>query len=224
MSWFRNKNNKIVTSKYSGLKVVFCIPGNSFSGAFLSCWSNLVKVMSSYNIDWELIRGYQPNIYNVRNELAGLALKNDLDKIMWIDSDIVFSPNDFLKLLDCNVDIISGLYIVQMENQRKMNMSQIRTQSRGDYYYAAISEAGSFLKVSDVKSLDIFTVKSNGMGFMLMNKKVLTSIGDRWFNPINNREIISEDISFQIKARELGYKSYVNPKVVVGHEKGITLI
>ena len=143
---------------------------------------------------------------------------------MWIDSDIIFSPNDFFKLLNHNVDIISGLYIAQMEDDHKMNMSQMRTKSRGDYYYAAISESGTFLKVSDIKSLNVFTVRSNGMGFMLINKKVFTNMKNMWFNPMDNKQIISEDISFQTRAKGLGYKSYVNPKVIVGHEKGITLI
>lgn len=218
MGWFRENRNSI------RLKIIFCIPGYSFSGKFLSCWTNLIQKLSEENIDWELVRGYQPNIYRVRNELVEIALTKDFDKIMWIDSDIIFSPNDFFKLLNHNVDIISGLYIAQMEDDHRMNMSQMRTKSRGDYYYAAISESGTFLKVSDIKSLNVFTVRSNGMGFMLINKKVFTNMKNMWFNPMDNKQIISEDISFQTRAKGLGYKSYIDPSILVGHEKGIILI
>jgi len=207
------------------MKIIFCIPGNNFSGKFLSCWTNLIQEMTSKGIDWKLIRGYQPNIYRVRNQLAEMALNEDFDRIMWIDSDIIFSPDDFFKLLNHNLlpDIISGLYMAQMENEYEIDMSELRLKSRGDYYYAAISESATFLKVSDVKSLNIFTVRSNGMGFMLTSKKVFTDIGNMWFNPLDKGKIISEDISFQIKARELGYKSYVDPNIIVGHEKGVIL-
>ena len=37
----------------------------------------------------------------------------DYDYIMWIDSDIVFKPEQFFKLLDHDRDIISGLYMMQ---------------------------------------------------------------------------------------------------------------
>ena len=205
------------------MKVVFCIPGNSFSGKFLSCWTDLTRKMTSKGIGWKLIRGYQPNIYRVRNELTEMALNEGFDRIMWIDSDIIFSSNDFFKLLNHKFDIISGLYMVQMEDEKEIDMSELRVKSRGDYYYAAISESGTFLKVSDIKSLNIFTVRSNGMGFMLINKKVFTDIGNMWFNPLDKGKIISEDISFQTKARELGYKSYVDPSIIVGHEKGVIL-
>ena len=77
------------------MKVVFCIPGNSFSGKFLSCWTNFIQEVTSKGIEWKLIRGYQPNIYRVRNELTEMALNEDFDRIMWIDSDIIFSSNDF---------------------------------------------------------------------------------------------------------------------------------
>jgi len=205
------------------MKVVFCIPGNSFSGKFLSCWTDLTRKMTSKGIGWKLIRGYQPNIYRVRNELTEMALNEDFDRIMWIDSDIIFSSNDFFKLLNHKFDIISGLYMAQMENEHEIDMSELRVKSRGDYYYAAISESGTFLKVSDIKSLNIFTVRSSGMGFMLINKRVFTDIGNMWFNPSDKGKIISEDISFQTKARELGYKSYVDPSIIVGHEKGVIL-
>jgi len=205
------------------MKIIFCIPGNSFSGKFLSCWTNFIQEVTSKGIEWKLIRGYQPNIYRVRNELTEMALNEDFDRIMWIDSDIIFSSNDFFKLLNHKFDIISGLYMAQMENEHEIDMSELRVKSRGDYYYAAISESGTFLKVSDIKSLNIFTVRSNGMGFMLINKKVFTDIGNMWFNPSDKGKIISEDISFQTKARELGYKSYVDPSIIVGHEKGVIL-
>jgi len=205
------------------MKVVFCIPGNNFSGKFLSCWTTLIQEMTSKGINWKLIRGYQPNIYRVRNELAKMALNEGFDKIMWIDSDIIFSSNDFFKLLNHKFDIISGLYMAQMEGEYEIDMSELRVKARGDYYYAAISESRTFLKVSEVKSLNIFTVRSNGMGFMLINKRVFTDIGNMWFNPVDKGRIISEDISFQIKARELGYKSYVDPSIIVGHEKKVIL-
>jgi hypothetical protein len=38
--------------------------------------------------------------------------KLDYDYMLWIDSDIIFKPEDFIKLLQMEVDIASGLYLM----------------------------------------------------------------------------------------------------------------
>ena len=37
----------------------------------------------------------------------------DYDYIMWIDSDILFTPEQFVRLLSHDVDIVSGLYLME---------------------------------------------------------------------------------------------------------------
>ena len=54
-------------------------------------------------------------IYDSRNRLAGYAVETEADYILWLDSDMVFSPDTLermLKTLDEHpeIDILSGLY------------------------------------------------------------------------------------------------------------------
>ena len=95
----------------------------------------------------------------------------------------------------------------------------------------------------------LIQVWTNGMGWMLVKKGVFEAIrdkGNRWDNPfmsetlldkklnINNEFIADneaiyrnaamvEDVSFQQNALELGFKSYVDPLIHVGHEKSLIL-
>ncbi len=103
------------------MKILFCLPGREFSGRFLQCWTNLLGYC--YNNGHSVIysQKYSCNIYYARNMCLGgniLAGENqkpfgnklDYDYMMWIDSDIVFTPQQFQKLLDHKEDIVSGIY------------------------------------------------------------------------------------------------------------------
>ena len=66
---------------------------------------------------------------------------------------------------------------------------------------------------------ELVEVKANGMGWMLVKRGVFEKI-DKPFDPEGLR---GEDITFQMKASEQGFRSYVDPSVVVGHEKSFIL-
>ena len=89
------------------MKIIFCVPGNNFSNTFLKCWTNLTRELHKRDIEYELLSNYIPNVYKVRSMLLGADQKfglyqepwqgkKEYDYIMWIDSDQVFEPNDFL--------------------------------------------------------------------------------------------------------------------------------
>lgn len=76
--------------------VVFCLPGDSFSGTFLECWSNLLAECLRHNIVPIISRRCSCNIYFVRNMCLGADVsrgkdqkpfdgKIDYDYLMWID-------------------------------------------------------------------------------------------------------------------------------------------
>ncbi len=106
------------------LTVVFCIPGNSFSGRFLECWTNLLAWCLRNGVKPVLSRKYSCNIYYARNLLVGGDVRRgpgqkpfngqiQYSHIMWIDSDILFTPEQFARLLGHDADIVSGIYLME---------------------------------------------------------------------------------------------------------------
>ena len=199
------------------MKVVFCIPGNNFSNRFLKCWTNLTRELHKRDIEYELLSHYLPNVYKVRSFLLGADRtfgqyqapwqgKKDYDYIMWIDSDQVFEPNDFFKLLEHDKDIVSGLYLRKPKGD---NLSDIPV------FFACFSAPDKGLFTNEVNG-ELRTVYANGMGWMLVKKEVFEDV-EKPFDQTYSEQ--SEDIIFQVKAREKGYKSYVLPDVILGHEK-----
>jgi hypothetical protein len=88
----------------------------------------LLVELPKHNIQWGLSQKYHVNRYFVCNSCLGGSStggknqkpfqgKVDYDYLMWIDSDQVFKPEDFLNLLkkaqETKVSILSGLYLMQ---------------------------------------------------------------------------------------------------------------
>ena len=133
---------------------------------------------------------------------------------MWIDSDQVFEPNDFFKLLEHDKDIVSGLYLRKPQGD---TLDDIPIE------FACFNEDGKRLYTNEVNG-ELRKVWSNGMGWMLIKKGVFEKIEYPWFGPIiTGLGFHGEDVSFQIRAKDVGFESYVDTSIVVGHEKGVIL-
>ncbi|MBN2407269.1 MAG: hypothetical protein JXJ19_06195 [Elusimicrobia bacterium] len=148
--------------------------------------------------------------------------KIDYEYIMWIDSDIIFTPQQMIRLLSHDKDIVSGVYMMD-----------------GGEYFAAVKDwdekyfkkYGSFrfLTSEDIKnSGNLLEVSYAGMGFMLVKKGVFESLTYPWFRPLEKRigkitDFTMEDVSFCLRARDKGFKVYIDPRVRVGHDKKVVL-
>ena len=124
----KNYQKEIARVHERNRTVVFCLPGKEFSGIFLQSFIKLIYWCWQNGINAHVRTEYAPNIYSVRNvllELGRLTPLNEMDTpfggnlqydyTMWIDSDMVFEPEDFKRLLDARKDIVSGLTQITTE-------------------------------------------------------------------------------------------------------------
>ena len=64
-------------------------------------FANSIATLTSYGIEGVEISlrfNLGSLIYSSRNQLAGFAVGEDADLIMWFDSDMVFNPDTLLRL------------------------------------------------------------------------------------------------------------------------------
>ena len=195
------------------MKIVFCIPGINFSNRFLESWTNLIQMLPP-DIEWYLNVGYTPNIFSNRQHLLNRAKMYNADYYMWIDSDQVFKPHQFFKLLRYNKDIVSGIYL-----------KQVNYDSTSSETYACTTLDGKSLteEIRKNNKERLIEVTGNGMGFMLTKSSVFNDLDSPFSspNPVNG---FSEDIYFQVKAlKEKSIKSYIDLDMLIGHEKTFVL-
>tara|TARA_Y100000310_G_C20536738_1_gene741241 strand:+ start:498 stop:1085 length:588 start_codon:yes stop_codon:yes gene_type:complete len=190
------------------MKVAFCIPGNNFSGWFLENWTSLIQSIPD-QIEWKLFRGYKANIFRIRQDLLEWAREWNPDYYMWIDSDSNFNSTDFYKLIDHDKDIVSGVYLLRDAYKAK--------KKYGEAPFAChMLNEDRWLTTADIRDkTDLIQVRANGMGWMLVKAKAMNAIKE----PFKADGERSEDIIFQERVFDLDFNSYIDPNIIIGHEK-----
>ena len=227
------KRRRKITAKPT-TTVVFCLPGRSFSKLFLESWSELLVWCGRNNINPLLSFAYDSNVYYVRSRCLGASVDRgitqkpfnstiDYHYIMWIDSDMVFSPEHFEGLLNMKSDVACGIY-------KMADNKQYATVENWDIEYYKQNGSFEFLNEDNIKTKPRYiSVDYSGMGWMLVKKGVIESIEYPWFAPVwqdfgnNIKEFTSEDVAFCRRVKEQGYDIIVDTSLVIGHEKSWVL-
>lgn len=211
----------------NSVNVVFCIPGQSFSNTFLQCWTDLLLYCPTFGVKPICpVFPYISNVYISRNVCLlgnpgdGVHQKPfrgriDYDFMMWIDSDSVFTPDDFKRLLSLmltnqHIHILSGVYMHGSEEA-----------------ITTINSEGTLITPEELQSYpELKDVPFTGMGFMMVRRGVFEYLPYPWFIPIlktddqgNVIDIMGDDVAFCERAQRLGFKTWITPTVKIGHEK-----
>lgn len=151
-------------------------------------------------------------VYDSRNKLVHSALEMEADRILWLDSDMVFQPN-LLEVLskameEEKADIVSGLFFRRTNPYTPVIYKEISVNEDGKTVHTE-----EFDKIPEGR----FKIAGGGMAAVLMKTDFLVEMlfeNETWFSPTLNA---GEDISFYLRAKELGAKVICEPKAHVGH-------
>lgn len=208
--------------------IIFCIPGSFFSQEFLRSWTAVTLWCQENSITPILSQSNNPDLYTARNECLGGGIQGSTDLkpfqnqsydyLMWIDSDQIFTPDHFAKLLGHDVDVVAGLYM--MEDSGTFTT----VKDWNEEYY---KEHGRLLHLSPEEiqgQTKLLEVAFTGLGFCLFKHGVIESLDYPWFAPMDKKigkinVSIGEDAAFFYRLREKGFKIYIDPTVIIGHER-----
>ena len=211
--------------------VVIATPGNGFTPGYMRSILRTVAILDKEGISWNFLNqggslvamarestigGYDTNNPLMKEPCSGQFTYN---KIIWIDSDIEWMPQDFFRLYNSEKDIVSGCYL--MEDR----MIPIYNQPRG----------GMMPEKMLLEKTDTFKVAGAGFGFLAVKYGVFENMPRPWFGPVaisNTAEdkdsspefiLIGEDLAWCTKAIKCGFDIWVDPKVRVVHQKTFQL-
>jgi len=168
---------------------------------------------------------YDSLIQRARNDYFKVAYQSQVDVLFFIDSDIGWNPQDFLKLVLSDKDMIGGTYRKKTDNEEL-------------YAFKSLGEnKDTFNIVPD--SDGILEVAGLGCGFLKLSKNCVTQLVDSEKNfysgeidvndnlkitknvcecVINaNNFFVSEDIIMGYKWQQLGGKVYLDTNINLVH-------
>lgn len=152
-----------------------------------------------------------------RDEVVDLFLQSDATRLFWIDSDMVWKPEQFMRLLALSQyhDVICAAYPAKKEQPT--------------FYVNWDSAVG--LNQAEHGLLEINGI---GLGFTVMSRKVVEELAaraSRVIDDVSKRDMAAvfrvgattdgrrqgEDMAFFSDIRALGYKVLLDPTVDLGH-------
>jgi hypothetical protein len=218
--------------------IIFCLPGNKYSGNFMMNFIELLGFVSSQGANFKISQQYSSMVNYARCKCAGADVskgKNQVpfggleyDYMMWIDSDIMFNNDMFIKLIEMDKDIASGWY-AQPGTDATSGFFTPVVETMDDEYF---KQHGSyqFLTSEDMNSkTEPFKVDYIGFGWVLIKQGVFEKLEYPWFAPklINIgdgiQDVCSEDVAFCRDAKDAEFDIWVDPTARVGHEKPMVI-
>lgn len=151
-------------------------------------------------------------IYTARNNLAAMAVDREADRILWLDSDMVF-PSGTLrhmsKVLDelGNRTILTGAYFRRTPPYSPVLFKKLDFDEKGNAIWEDVTE------IPD----EPFEVEACGFGCVLAPTAAFVEVSHEFgeiFSPIRGT---GEDLSFCWRARQVGYKIICDPRINLGH-------
>lgn len=175
-----------------------------------TCKLGLTKEINVYCI----YMSYDSLVQRARNDIVQLALDQQVDDLVFIDCDVDWTPEDFFKLLEYDVDVVGGIYPKKGDEE--------------DYPVKALNQNLKF------EENGLIEVEGIATGFLRLTRKALQTVSDDSIEyteshkpkPIKmvfditvdeKGELISEDIVFCRKWRKLGGKVWLDPSIKLSH-------
>ena len=169
---------------------------------FAESLANLCKHLSDIGIDYDLKWHATSLIYMAREELANHAINEDYDYVLWLDSDMVFTPDAFDLLRGLKTDFATGCY---------------RTR-RPPYCFVMERVEDPSLRVDKLPK-DPFEVAACGFGMVLISKNALYKVRANFGTCFTPTPSTGEDYAFCNRWLTLSKENKIiaNPDAVADH-------
>lgn len=209
------------------VNVLICTPGHSVIGDYVKSLLETSVYLNNEGLTWAWSNRYSSHVGDAREITLSGSRDNQLfdsrpmqgnityDKIMWIDSDIVFNGEDVYSLWQHDVDVVTGAYL--------LGTGEVTA-------YPEITKPGfSYMEVKEMPP-QLVEIEGCGMGFMMVRQGVFESLSRPWFqSPMLEGPrgvmfpIVGEDLAFCERARQAGFRIWLDPTVRVTHNKMMKL-
>jgi hypothetical protein len=157
-------------------------------------------------------------VTKARDDLVDAFMESDYNRLFWIDDDMLWTPDDFIRLLcfSTQVDVVAATYPAKRDPPT--------------YYIKVPGTAQDPLQVSE---LGLIEVQGVGLGFACMTRRVIEDVvrtKPTMYDQVREKTMASvfrcdtfegnfrgEDMAFFSDIRDAGHKVWIDPTISLGH-------
>jgi hypothetical protein len=240
------------------MTIHFCIPGRIWTDGFGLSMLALSDYLDKHKIRGRVFSQTSADLYMNRNisicpqDPATYGLyppafkdykpyngKLQPDRIFWIDTDMVFTPEQVMRLVEDDVDMVTGLcpksmnewalgYYFTLPDGMKV-LSCLRAYAQDPDTGLFVNSFADWVKANGetVGGRTLCKIDYCGSAFLCVKPTVYERMEFpyyrtttfEWGLPV----MASEDVGFCWRAVEAGTKIYADPEVDIGHQKAVEM-
>jgi len=208
------------------VNVIIATPGHSVMSSYVRSLLELTGRLSAKGMTWAWSSEYSSHVGDAREMTLNGSNENEVneqrpfkgtityDKILWIDSDITFKPEDAITLIESDKDIVTGAYLLGSGE-----VTVYPNLLKQGYGYEQVKSMSEPVKVAGC-----------GFGFLAVKSGVFESMTRPWFQSVLvstddgfSFPMMGEDLSWCKRATDLRYDIWFDPTVRVTHNKMMKL-
>lgn len=200
--------------------------------AYVRSLAKTIHTLDHRGLTWNFMTEYSSLVAHAREKtLGGTGFQDPnnrrpghgtftYDKVFWIDSDIEWESEDFMRLLQSDKDIISGCYLIET----------------GEVTVFMKPLGMPMTKAEIMERKRPFQARAAGFGFLCIKQGIFEQMDRPWFSQVEVEVIneqtgekeykfplMGEDVSWCEKAYRMGKELWVDPLVRVNHQKTVRL-
>lgn len=206
--------------------IVIATPGSSMVSHYVKSLVLTIKAIEERGLSWTFL-SHSASLVNVAREATiedtkifdmdnnkPMGGKHTYNKIISIDSDIEWTSEQFLKLYDHDLDVVSGVYLIEDGKQSSIHYKDAPLQME-DFSWRTTP----------------FRCDGFGFGFLAIRTGIFERLSRAWFrsslHPMINNEtgviltlFSGEDLSWCERVKnELNVDLWCDPNIKVKHHK-----
>jgi hypothetical protein len=226
-------------------RIIIGLPGSSFNHNFLLAWTRALHFLwESGRYEIVIAPGTSSFVSFARMKTLGLDVLRgkdqkpfngkEYDVFVSIDSDIVFSPEQLVELIESTDThpVVAGTYLMSdckhLAVVKDWNIEHYTTSGSFEFLTPQVLE-----QIRTVTNTKFMPVSYVGMGFFAARKEVLDSLKYPYFHtdlqemqaPDGTQivEMCSEDVAFCKNIYAAGHTVYIHTGLRVGHIKELII-
>lgn len=180
--------------------------------------TGFVQSLMGLDFDGETRIRFLPGslVYDARNQLTEIARASECEYIFFIDSDMTFKGDTLKRLIkdaeENDIDVVTGLCFTRRPPIRTaiFKKCEYNVDKDGQIF----PDAENYM---DYPKDSLFPVAACGMACCLIRMSCVDNVLKNYGLPFSPAQGWGEDLSFCIRARELGHKIYCDSSVKIGH-------
>lgn len=168
---------------------------------FVECLTALVQRLDADGVKYNICYQSGTLVYHARDALAFKAIDEGYTHVLWLDSDMVFTPDVLDDLMFSGKPFVSGIAHGRREPHHSCLFTQI---------WPSVERFTEYPN-------NTFRVAGCGFACVLIETSIMKAVKDAngvCFFPMRE---LGEDLAFCKRAADLGYEIWAEPGVRLGH-------